>query len=305
MQNEPNLKNPKRSLTPYPKNNYKKTTPLQPQKNKPKTNPIQPNPHVPHPSSLVSRLRPRPRKSASCLPPPIKKPIPTPSAFRNFALCLFSLLASRFIGFEFSLLTLSPKSVQSPAAANQLCAKTERNHHLFMQNEPNPKNTKTNLTPVVVKSYNNKPPRQTQENKPNSNPIKPNPPTRIKKTNPIQTQFPPPPNPPSIPITHTQNQTPPPAIRHPLHAAQTPPPPPAFTPSHLSCLSAFVATSSTEDSPPQRVAPSSCRTRHPDRPTSSRPPPHGPCPSQSARPHKSGSCPCGAGRCSLSQQSSP
>jgi len=46
-----------------------------------------------------------------------------------------------------------------------------KNHNLFTQNEPNPQNTKTNPTPLLSTSYNNKPPRPKGENEPNSNPI--------------------------------------------------------------------------------------------------------------------------------------
>ena len=64
-----------------------------------------------------------------------------------------------------------------------------------MQNKPNPKNTKTNLTPYPKKNYAKISSPRPQKNKPNSNPIQPNPTARIDKTNPIQTQ----PNPISPP----------------------------------------------------------------------------------------------------------
>jgi len=63
-----------------------------------------------------------------------------------------------------------------PIINNQSSIVNDHND-LFMQNEPNPKNTKTTLTPFNATSYNNKPPRPTQENEPNSNPTKPNLPT--------------------------------------------------------------------------------------------------------------------------------
>jgi len=192
MQNKPNPQNQEPTLTPYPKKNYAKTTAPQPQKNKPKTNPI-PSSFVPRPSSRAFTLPPRPHKSTSCLPPPIKKPIPATSGFRNFAFCIFSLLASRFIGFEFSLPTLSPKSAQFSLSAFQLCAKTERNHHPFMQNKPNLQKPKPNLTLYPKKLYKDFLLPGNQKNKPNSNPIP-------AQTNPI--------NPTSNPNqTHQPKQT--------------------------------------------------------------------------------------------------
>jgi len=169
MQNKPNPQNQETTLTPYPKKNYAKTSPLRPQKNKPKTNPIPNKPSAP-----------RPHKSTSCLPPAIKTAIPTTSGSRNFALCL--------LPFDFSLPTLSPKSAQLPASAPKLSAKTSKNHHPFAQNKPNPKNTKPNLTHLLPMIYINRSPLPTQKNKPKTNPIKPNPPARIDETNPIQTQ---------------------------------------------------------------------------------------------------------------------
>jgi len=56
-----------------------------------------------------------------------------------------------------------------------------------MQNKPNPQTIKINLTLSFPMSYNNKPPRPTRKNKPNSNPIKPNPTAPRNETNPIQT----------------------------------------------------------------------------------------------------------------------
>jgi len=98
-----------------------------------------------------------------------------------------------------------------------------------MQNEPNPQNTKTNLTPFAAMSYTNNPPHPTQKNKPNSNPIKPNPPAEIDKTNPIQTEFKPNPTPtprlsPQVPAFPKLPTYPKLAIRHPLHAARCPTP---------------------------------------------------------------------------------
>jgi len=103
MQNKPNPKNPKLSLTPYPKKNYAKTHALRPQKNKPNSNPIQPTD------------APVPAQSAI---PQTSPPLPNPQyAIRS---------------------TLHAADPQPQAAADQLCAKTQRNHHLIMQNKPNP-----------------------------------------------------------------------------------------------------------------------------------------------------------------------
>ncbi len=52
-----------------------------------------------------------------------------------------------------------------------------------MQNKPNSQKDKINATLFVAKDYDNKPPRPTRKNKPNSNPIQ----TQFK---PKQTQFP-------------------------------------------------------------------------------------------------------------------
>jgi len=187
MQNKPNLKNTKTNPTLYPKKVYKDYPLPANKKNKPKTNPI-PSSFVPHPSSLAFTLHPRPNKSASSLPPAIKTPIPTTSGFRNFALC--------FLTFDFSL------------ASDQLCAKTQRNHHLIMQNKPNPKNTKTNPTPYPKKTYEDFPLPAPQKNKPNSNPIPPPKSKKQTQSKPIQTQSPPPPNSPYPPIAQIRNPPP-------------------------------------------------------------------------------------------------
>jgi len=212
MQNKPNPQNTKSNLTLYPKKHYAKTSSLRPQKNKPKTNPIPNIPSAPRPalapqisklpisignqlSIIDNQSYPRPHKSAFCLLPPIKTPIPTTSGFCNFPLCL--------LPFNFSLLTLSPESAQFSPAANQLGAKTSKNYHSFAQNKPNPKKPKTSLTPYPKKNYADFPLPGPQKNKPNSNPIKPNSTARIEKTNPIQTQSRPSLNSPPFPINHT------------------------------------------------------------------------------------------------------
>jgi len=86
--------------------------------------------------------------------------------------------------------SLTPKSAQPQAAAHQLCAKTERNHHLFMQNKPNPKNNKTNLNPYPKKHYARISSLQPRKNKPNSNPIQtqPNPISPPKSTKQTQSK---------------------------------------------------------------------------------------------------------------------
>jgi len=155
MQNEPNLQNTKTSLNPYPKKHYARISSLRPRKNKPNSNPIQPTP-----TARIDETNPiQPQYAIRHTLPTTQTPAPT----------------------------LSPKSTQPQPAADQFCAKTQRNHHLIMQNKPNPKNTKTNLTLFPTKPYEGKPPRPTQKNKPKTNPIKPNPTAPRNKTNPIQT----------------------------------------------------------------------------------------------------------------------
>jgi len=105
-----------------------------------------------------------------------------------------------------------------PPGIHQLSAKTQKKHDLFMQNKPNPKNTKTNPTLLPPMSYSNKPPRPTRKNKPNSNPIRPNPTAQIEKTNPTQTQSNPIPSSPKLPTPPKS------AIRYPLNAARYPNP---------------------------------------------------------------------------------
>jgi len=101
------------------------------------------------------------------------------------------------------------KSILSllPSVFSLSSAKTQKNHDPFVQNKPNPKNTKTNLTPYPKKNYAKISALRPQKNKPNSNPIQPNPPAQIEKTNPIQTQFLTRPKPPLFPIAHSPNQT--------------------------------------------------------------------------------------------------
>jgi len=192
MQNEPNLQKTKTSLTPYPKSNYAKQTALRPQKNKPNSNPIPNTPSAPR----YPLPNPRPPKSAFGLLPATKIAIPPMSGFRNFALS--------FLTFDFSLLTLSPKSTKFSVSPHKLGAKTSKNHNPFAQNKPNPQTIKINLTLSLPMSYNNKPPHPTQKNKPNSNPIEPNSAARIDKTNPIQTQPNPIPASPKIPISNSK-----------------------------------------------------------------------------------------------------
>ena len=93
------------------------------------------------------------------------------------------------------------------------CRARSTNRPLFMQNKPNSLKAKINATLFATKNYENKPPRPTPKNKPNSNPIqtqiKPNPGapghnTRyaIRNQSPRDTQYairntnpiPPPPN---------------------------------------------------------------------------------------------------------------
>jgi len=72
---------------------------------------------------------------------------------------------------------------------------------LFMQNEPNPKNPKTNLTLLNAMSYTDTQPRPIPKNEPNSNTIQPNPPAQIEKINPIQTHLNPIPASPKLPTS--------------------------------------------------------------------------------------------------------
>jgi len=164
MQNKPNPKNTQTNSSLYPKKIYEDYHLPGNEENKPNSNPIQTNPQSAPRCHLPS---PRPPKSSFCAPPAIETTIPTTSGFRNFALCI--------LHFEFSLLTLSPKSAQISVSAHKLGAKTSKNHNSFAQNKPNLQNKETNLTPCPKKVYKDFPLPGTQKNKPNSNPFKPNP----------------------------------------------------------------------------------------------------------------------------------
>jgi len=217
MQNKPNPQNQEPNLTPYPKEVYTDSPLPRPQKNKPKTNPIQPNP----------QSAPRPTLPNPQSKPPSHPELASGSAFRNLAFGIWNL--------EFSPQTLSPKSAQFSLSAFQLCAKTERNHHPFMQNKPNPKTTKTNLTLYPKKLYKNFPLPGNEKNKPNSNPIPAQTNPINPTSNPNQTQSPSPLNFPPCPLPQSPNRTrahdDPPAppqrsesnpnpIRYPLHATR-------------------------------------------------------------------------------------
>jgi len=92
-----------------------------------------------------------------------------------------------------------------PSGLCLLRAKTPKNHNLIMQNKPNSKNPKPNLTPYPKKNYAKNSSLTPQKNKPNSNPIptqSPHPNQENKpNSNPIQTQFKPNPFPPKAPTS--------------------------------------------------------------------------------------------------------
>jgi len=128
MQNKPNPKNHKTTLTPYRKNNYKDYPLPGTQKNKPKTNPIHNKPSAPRCPLPIPQSK-----------PPSYPELASGSAFRNLAFGISNL--------EFSLLPLSPKSAQISLAAPKSGAKTSKNHNPFAQNKPKPNQIQSPLSP--------------------------------------------------------------------------------------------------------------------------------------------------------------